>query len=103
MSARAQMRGLAWIESTPILQILRPAVDIQVAVAWTLSLVAGAVFQPACHEDSKECVVDTDCPEGAICNDITDECEQGCRSGLLCASEECVQGPDHGMFSRGAS
>lgn len=75
--------------------IARP---IQVAVAWTLSIVAGAVFQPACNEDSKECVVDADCPEGAICNNITDECEQGCRldddcrSGLICTSEECVQG-----------
>ena len=71
---------------------------LRAAIALATPLAAGLALQPACQDDDNECVVDADCPEGAICNSITDECEQGCRldedcrSGLICESDECVQG-----------
>jgi hypothetical protein len=81
---------------------------LRAAIALRVLFVAGIALQAACKDDGdNECVIDADCPEGAICNDITDECEQGCRldedcrSGLICETRRVRPGVSQRQRLRG--
>ena len=68
---------------------------VRLTLLTTTCSMAAAFLQTSCSVD--ECVVDADCPEGAIC-DKRAECVQGCRvdddcrSGTICTNDSCVQG-----------